>query len=81
VVSLLQIAGGLIGLFINHRRSLTPTEIARAAGPAEAPADDGEPSAIIESTAETDHAEQEPTRAASQERLREAHAASGEGES
>ena len=81
VVSLLLIAGGLIGLFINHRRSLTPTEIARAAGPAEAPADDGEPSAIIESTAETDHAEQEPTRAASQERLREAHAASGEGES
>ena len=72
VVSLLLIAGGLIGLFINHRRTLTPAELARAAGPAEAPAD---------SDAETDQAELEPTRSAAQERLREAHAASGEGES
>ena len=81
VVSLLLIAGGLIGLFINHRRSLTPAEIARAAGPAEAPAAADKPSAIIESAAETDPTVQESAGAAAQERLREAHSAPGEAES
>ena len=74
VVSLLLIVGGLIGLFVNHRRRLTPAEIARAAAPAEAPA------AIAESAAETEHADQEPAQTPAQERLREVHTASGDGE-
>jgi phosphatidylglycerol:prolipoprotein diacylglycerol transferase len=77
VVSILLIIGGLIGLWINHRRSLTPAEIARAAGPAEAPADD-KPSTMIASTTEADRAEQEPARAGTPERLREAHGTPGE---
>jgi len=81
VVSILLIVGGLIGLFINHRRTLTPAEIARAAGLTEAPTDDSAPATISASAAETESAEPEPTRAAAQERLREAHATSGEGES
>ena len=81
IVSILLIVGGLIGLFINHRRPLTPAEIARAAGPVEAPTDHSEPTAIIESATEAQRAEQEPTRAASQEQLHEAHAAPGEVES
>jgi phosphatidylglycerol:prolipoprotein diacylglycerol transferase len=77
VISLLLIAGGLVGLFINHRRSLTPAERARAAAPAEATVE--APDAIVEST-ETEPPGQEPNRPTSQERLREAHAASSEGE-
>jgi phosphatidylglycerol:prolipoprotein diacylglycerol transferase len=80
IVSLLLIAGGLIGLYINHRRTLTPAEIARADGLPKAPAANNAPAAIDTNAAETDHAEPESTRTASQERLREAHAASREGE-
>jgi phosphatidylglycerol:prolipoprotein diacylglycerol transferase len=80
VVSLLLIIGGFIGLYINHRRSLTPAEIARASGSSETPADD-QPSALVESAAEADRAEQETVLAAAQERLREAHGAPGEAES
>jgi phosphatidylglycerol:prolipoprotein diacylglycerol transferase len=79
VASILLIIGGLIGLLINHRRALTPAEIARAAGPAEAPI--AAPSADSASATETDSTEPESTRLTAQERLREAHAASGEGES
>jgi phosphatidylglycerol---prolipoprotein diacylglyceryl transferase len=79
VVSILLIVGGLIGLFINHRRTLTPAEIAHATGPVGGPAD--ESSTNIERAAEIESAEPESTRAAAQERLHEAHAASGEGES
>jgi phosphatidylglycerol:prolipoprotein diacylglycerol transferase len=81
VASILLIVGGLLGLIINHRRTLTPAEIARATGSAETPAEVDEPSATSASATETNQAEPEPMRAAAQERLREAHAASGEGES
>lgn len=81
VVSILFIVGGLIGLFINHRRPLTPAEIARAAGPAEATSTADAPSAIIASAAATDLDEQEAPRPAAPERLREAHGAPGEVES
>ncbi len=80
VVSILLIVGGLLGLFINHRRALTPAELARAAGPVEAPVADDTPATSSESVA-TDHAEQDPTRAAASEPLRETHATSGEVES
>jgi phosphatidylglycerol:prolipoprotein diacylglycerol transferase len=79
VVSLLLIVGGLVGLFINHRRRLTPAEIARSVAPAEGSAGEA-PATIVESAAEAERAEAEPAGAASQERLREARAASGEGE-
>jgi phosphatidylglycerol:prolipoprotein diacylglycerol transferase len=77
VVSLLLIVGGLIGLFIDHLRSLTPAELARAAAPAEATVEASDP---LAESAETNHTGQESNRTASQERLREAHAASGDGE-
>ncbi|HEU5097441.1 MAG TPA: prolipoprotein diacylglyceryl transferase [Roseiflexaceae bacterium] len=76
VVSLLLIAGGLIGLFINHRRRLTPAEIARANRSGETPGDREQTSE--ESADETNEAE--PGRAVAQERRREARAISGEGE-
>jgi len=79
VVSLLLIVGGLIGLFINHRRALTPAEIARTTIPAEGTANEGLHTSD-ESASETDQTEPEPGRAATQERLREARAASGESE-
>jgi phosphatidylglycerol:prolipoprotein diacylglycerol transferase len=78
VVSLLLIVGGLIGLFINHRRSLTSAEIARASAAA---AGAGEaPSTSAEDSDEANQTDPEPGRATGQERLREAHAGSGDGE-
>jgi hypothetical protein len=79
VVSILLIIGGLIGLFINHRRTLTPAEIMRAAGPLAAPTAPDEASELSAKTTETEGTEPEPARTA--ERLREAHAASGEADS
>jgi phosphatidylglycerol:prolipoprotein diacylglycerol transferase len=77
VVSLLLIVGGLIGLFINHRRPPTLSELARAAVPAEAGVGASDTSA---ESADTEQAGQEANHAPSQERLREARAAPGEGE-
>jgi phosphatidylglycerol:prolipoprotein diacylglycerol transferase len=79
VVSLLLILGGIIGLFINHRRSLTPDELARASAPAETAAI-AAPHTGTDSISNTDQPEPEPARTATQEQLREARATSGESE-
>src|SRR4029079_17071728 len=64
VVSILLIIGGLIGLFINHRRTLTPVEIVRAAGSLAAPTAPDEASELSAKTTEAEGTEPEPARTA-----------------
>jgi phosphatidylglycerol:prolipoprotein diacylglycerol transferase len=85
VVSLLLIVGGLVGLFINHRRPLIPgeaTSLGRASDPIEATESaTPEPAVGMETAVEMKHAaEPEAARTSAQDRLREAHAGSSDGD-
>jgi phosphatidylglycerol:prolipoprotein diacylglycerol transferase len=80
VVSLLLIVGGLIGLFINHRRPTTPTAASTTARE-QAPDDVVEPGSDLETAAEGDRTEPAATHGTLQERLREARATAGDGDS
>ena len=72
IVSLLLIAGGLIGLFLNHRRALPPPKIAEETAPASGEGEDTATSAAAPAALDDAHA------ARSAESLRQAPAVSND---